>query len=204
MNAKLSQEIDFSAIVLAGKKIFPNYFTLKINLITATDNASHQNIAMQRIMVFINEIFDGSVFCNIKNTNYLKFSKMVGDSRVILIPDEPYDQIIGMILFNKINAIVEGKFEIENITIGSDFAPGLIYIIEDFENFSFDEAKIEIPWWNRSDPSSSDIPKQLKLEPSWLDLNLDWEEENSDSPYEIEKHFDLVILDGGPEHDKEK
>src|ERR1035441_330722 len=118
MNIKLSHDVDFSAVIVDGDRIFPNFYKLKINLITLTENSSYQNVAIQRILIFLQEIFDGSILCNIKNINANKLIRIAKNSRVILLPEEPYDQIIAMILFHKLYAIVEGNFEIDSVIIG--------------------------------------------------------------------------------------
>lgn len=204
MNVKLSHAVDFSAVVVEGSRIFPNSYKLKIDMVTLTENSEHQNIAIQRILIFIREILNGSIFCHVANPNATKLEKIAKGSRIILFPEEPFDQIVAMILFHKLHAIVEGNFEIESIKIGSNISPDLVYTVEDFEDFDYDEDNIEIPWWGRPDPTTTDNPKKLKKASSWSDINLEWEpktdkqmlefiielEDNKDSP-------DVVILDGG-------
>ncbi len=202
MNVKLSHDVSFSAVVVDGFQIFPNTYKLKIDMLTVTENAVHQNVAIQRILFFIKEILNGSVFIHAKNPNVKKISNLAKESRVILFPEEPFDQIIALILFHKLHAIVEGKFELDNIKIGSNVSPDLMYTVEDFENFEYDESKIESPWWQRPDPSTTDELKKIKKCNSWADLNLDWEENNSDLQFVLELENNevqpsIVVLDGG-------
>ena len=202
MNIKLSHDVDFSAVIVDGDRIFPNFYKLKINLITLTENSSYQNVAIQRILIFLQEIFDGSILCNIKNINANKLIRIAKNSRVILLPEEPYDQIIAMILFHKLYAIVEGNFEIDSVIIGSNISPNLMYTIEDFEPFEFDKTKIDIPWWERSDPTTTDNTKLLKFAPSWADINLEWNNDQIGLDYLDETKDNniepkIVVLEGG-------
>jgi hypothetical protein len=207
VNVKLSHDVSFSAVVVEGARIFPNSYKLKIDMLTLTENAVHQNVAIQRILAFIKDILNGSVFCHIKNPNASKIARLAKDSRVILFPEEPYDQIIGMILLNKLHAIVEETLEIDSIQISSNIAPDLTYTVDDFETFEFDNEKIELPWWDRFDPTTTDNSRKLKKAETWSDYNLGWEAKTN---AEIELDFilemndndkqpDVVVLDGGPD-----
>jgi len=205
MNVKLSHSVGFSAVVVDGTRIFPNSYKLKIDFLTLTENSVHQNVAIQRILIFIKEVLNNSVFIHDKNPNIKKIASLAKESRVILFPEEPFDQIVALILFHKLHAISEGKFEIDKIKIGSDISPDLQYTVEDFENFDYDSEKIEVPWWMRPDPSTTDDPKRLKFASSWADINLEWEpktDKELDVVFELEMDDnmdspDVVVLDGG-------
>jgi len=203
MNVKLTHDINFSSIVVDGARIFPNSYYVKINMITATDNSAHQNIAIQRFLIFINEIMADSIFCFRDDPIAPKIFRLMKENRVILFPEEPYDQVIGFILFHKLSAITEGNIDIDSILISSNIAPDLTYTVEDFGSFSYDKTKIEIPWWDRSDISITDNPKQLKFLSSWADINLDWDQNENKEVLDIElktndnKNTDIIVVDGG-------
>jgi hypothetical protein len=207
VNVKLSYEVGFSAVVLEGSRLFPNTYKLKIDMLTLTENPIHQNVAIQRILIFLKEVMNNSVLVHAKNANSNKIKNLAKESRIIFTPEEPFDQIIALLLFHKLHAIVEGKFEIDQIKINSNISPDLFYTIEDFENFDYDIAKIEVPWWMRPDPTTTDDSKRLKFSSSWADINLEWD---SKSDKEIDVVFeldlddniyksDVVVLDGGDE-----
>jgi hypothetical protein len=205
MNVKLSHDIGFSTVVIEGSKISPNSFYLKINMVTVSDNNILQNIAIQRILFFLNEVIHGSVLCKITNPIANKFIKLAKDSNVILLPEEPFDQVIGMILYSKLNSIVEGNLEIDLLTIGSEFAPDLTYSIEDFEEFAFDNSKVKFPWWERPDLTTSDTPRLMKKTPEWSTFGLGWDTKittESGVEFVFEPEYDnnqpaVIVLDGG-------
>ena len=209
MYIKLSQDIGFSAVVIDGSKIYPNYFTLKINMVFDSNNSNSflQNIAIQRIEFFLNEILNGSILCKVSNPIANKFMRIAKNNTVILLPEEPFDQVIGMVLYSKLNAIVEGILEIDTLTIGSEFAPDITYTIEDFEDFKFEDEKIDSPWWERADATISNVPKLMKKTQNWSDIGLGWEE-NPESEVTLEftpiidttdttDRPDVIILEGG-------
>jgi hypothetical protein len=111
---------------------------------------------------------------------------------VCTVPEEPYDQIITLLLLVKLNSITEGRLIITDITLGSR--------ISDKVRFNCD---IESPrgpleasgWWTDSSTSMSDIKKTLKKDkvvkliktPStdWAEFNLVWKEKDIFSKSEI-------------------
>lgn len=203
MNIKLSYNIRFSAVVVDGLQIFPNTYTVKLNMLTGTENRTHQNVALHRVAFFVNEIFNQSLLISINNPIVTKLSKLIKDSQIIKLPDDPYDQIIGMILFDKLSAIAEEKLLFESILIGSHITPELFYTVDDFEIFELEN--VEKPWWERSDLTVTDDPKLLTDTNTWKDLNLDWDANNDDDKkiefmLELEDGTippDVVVLDGG-------
>ena len=201
MNVKLSHDVSFSADVIEGTKVFPNFYNVKINMETLTEDNVHQNIAIQRIVVFLTEIINGSVFCCEKNPAAIKFARIAKGSRVIMFPEEPFDQILGMILFQKLNAIIEDKMEIESVTISSELAQHLTFTVDDFEEFKYTPIKDELPWWNRRELIVSNDPKKIKASDSWDDYGLDWNSVDIVLDLEHNKRQPVVIiLDGGGAH----
>ena len=67
MNFKLANDFSFSAVIIDGSNIFPNFYNIKINMETMTENNNYQNIAIQRILVFLQEMLDGCIFCSENN-----------------------------------------------------------------------------------------------------------------------------------------
>ena len=201
MNFKLANDFSFSAVIIDGSNIFPNFYNIKINMETMTENNNYQNIAIQRILVFLQEMLDGCIFCSENNPIATKFIRLAKESRVILFPEEPYDQVIGMILFHKLNAITEDMLQVESVIISSELGENLTYTIDEFAEFEFMSAKVEIPWWDRSDLSVSNNIKQIKLTESWKDINLDWGAHNmldvSVGLVDNSKQPEVIILDGG-------
>jgi len=197
MNVKLSYDIDFVAIVIDERKMFPNTFNLQINVITATDDSYEQNVAFQRILFLIKEIFNNSIFINYKNPNLLAIKQLLGNNHFIILPEDPYDQVIGFILFHKITAITEGKFEVDTITISSKDSDNIIYTIDDFSDFDNLENDKE-QWWDRSDISTNSILEENNI--TWKDLDLAWkvDEDGTEIVFPADRKIpSIFILEGG-------
>lgn len=196
MNVKLSYDVNFSVVVFDGNSFAPNSYSVKINIITATENSTHQNVAIQRILFFLKEIMHGSIFVNGGNTNLAKLMKLAKNNRIAVFPEDPYDQIVGLMLLHKLSAITEGKFEIDSLFIGSLKEPELKYIVEEYELFDHDDNIV--PWWERPDLTMSENSKQNKMVGTWADLDLDWES-NKDKQNNLEFILELEDNDIKPE-----
>lgn len=190
-----------------GGRIFPNNYDVTLNLVTTSENRIHQNVALQRILFIINEIFDESIFVAASNTNVSKLAKLAKDTHIIQFPEEPFDQIVGMILFNKLSAVVEENLEIESLDIGSNLTNDLYYTVDEYQEFETPEG-VEESWWDRADISTTNEPKILKKLPKWDEINLGWDRKKPDSDVEFVVELDdngstpeIVVLDGGTENE---
>lgn len=197
MNVKLSYTLDFSAIVSNHDRLLPNRYTMEVNIITATENNNYQNIAFQRILFFVREIFEDSIFINAENPILSKIADVFGSNHLVLLPDDPDEQIIGIMLFHKFSAITEGNFEIESVIIGSELTDNLMYTVDDFSDFpqySLITDERPIPWWNRSDISTADI-NQISEEITWEDIDLNWDriEESESIDSNIENELEIIV-----------
>jgi hypothetical protein len=210
MNVKLSYDMDFSAIIIDDTRMVPTTFNVSINVITATENGAHQNIAFQRILFFINEILRNSVIINAKNPIILDVFKMFPRNHFCVIPDDPYEQLIGFILFHKLSAITEEKLEIDRIIISSNTSNDIMYTIDDFNDFESEDTD-KIDWWNRSDITCSEDDK-LTAAIAWDDIDLNWDYNPEDDEVEfqqeptfsqLKKNPSIVVLDGGKKPAKE-
>ena len=203
MNVKLSYDIDFSAVVLEKDRVFPNFYTVQINLLTQTENSQHQNIAFRRIQFFFREIFDNGILLNESNPKFQEILALWGPNRLVTLPEEPYEQILGFILYHKLSAITEGNFAIDSIVIGSKSTDNLMYTIDSFENFDlFTESESkEIKWWDKADLSTADIP-QLSGALTWTDVDLDWDtdldEDENDNEVDFIPEPDIVVRPAKP------
>jgi hypothetical protein len=218
LNEKLSYDLDLSAIVCDDKTMLPNTYNLQVNLLSATENNAYQNIAYQRIVFFLKEIFENSVILSIDNPHLEDMVNIWGSNHIVTLPCDPYDQIIGVMLFHKLSAIVEDVFAIDNITITSRLSDDITYTIEDDTVFESEDG--DLMWCDRSDITTTDIG-QISEDITWEHLDLDWdneqfsedeestEQETEELEVEVEleapkKKPRIIVLSGGANKDKPK
>jgi len=208
MSVELNYDLNFSAAVAVDKIISPTAFTARLSLRVVTENPDYQNIAMQRILFFVREILDGSIFVNSNDSNFYQLRKMC-DQRILDFPEDPHEQVVGMILFQKFAAITEGYFEINELQIGSGNFKGLTYTIDEFITLTDGTLSPKNVWWNSNEMTYNTFAKDKKDALfTWDDVGLSWEgitqPDDQEIIFEPEKNITkprIFVLEGdGPEH----
>lgn len=181
MNVRLQHSYSFlAATYLPMHGVIFNEYHLTLALVTNTLSSVEQNIAFDRVGYYVDEILNNAVFVQSSDAEACRLLNTAG-LRIITLPEVPYDQIIGLAMFAKLNAIMEGRLVITDSDIFSTRGKGVSYL------HSADEAlgPFELPgWWNQADISHCDkviptenkkIVKLVTKEPTWRHINLDWE-----------------------------
>lgn len=176
MNVRLQVKNSFRAMVHYESELFVNQYHVTIDLVTACRDHADQNIAMDRINYMLHEVFDDSVMIDVNDCQQIELYRAAG-MRVTTLPAEPVDQIIGLMLYCKMNAICEGRMLINAVSLCSDRGDHVWYLHDDSESVGpFQLAG----WWNDSVPSSShprdngETVVNLKSKCEWARLDLDW------------------------------
>jgi len=103
--------------------------------------------------------------------------------RVTTLPEEPVDQIVGMMLYYKLNAVMEQRMTVTGLDIASSLGDNVWY--------QHDEDDLSGPfatdgWWYRAsmqhesiepDPVLDNVVKVIPT--GWYELNLDWPENSA-------------------------
>lgn len=190
MNVKLNWRGDFLGICAYDDKIFPNHFQVEMQMVTKTENPRFQNVAFERMKLLVTEIFGNSIFVGHENDNLEALSKIYPEKMVIL-PEEAYDQVIGIALYCKANAVMEKAIHCHLVRISSHLGDSVWYQFEDGEEMGPYAATPRLrrrgrnaaPWWNRPDVLTFDAVGKLEFS-TWEELGLGWEEEPEDSKTE--------------------
>ena len=157
-----------------------------------TESIREQNIAMERIKYFLNECLENGIFVQDNEHKIIEKYTTCG-FKVCTVPEEPYDQIISLLLLIKLNSITEGRLIITDMTLGSRISDDVKFIC-DIES---PRGPVELPgWWMDNGTSISDpIKKSVKKDkivklfktPStdWAEYNLVWKEKDQIANCEI-------------------
>ena len=154
-----------------------------------TESIREQNVAMERIKYFLNECLENSIFVQDSEHKVIEKYNTCG-FKVCTVPEEPYDQIITLLLLVKLNSITEGRLVITDMTLGSRISDDVKFICD-----------IESPlgpleeqgWWSDNGTSiSNPIKKSAKkdkivklFKTDWAEYNLIWKEKDNLSNCEI-------------------
>jgi hypothetical protein len=177
MNVRLQYDLDFLAGVYYEDQLQMNQYTVSLNLLTKTKDSVSTNIAMERLKAFVHGALESTVFINQANTERAEFMQMMGIS-VTTLPEEPVDQIVGMMLYYKLNAVMEDRMIVTGLDIASSLGDNVWY--------RHDEEDVSGPfatdgWWYQAsmqhesverDPEPGNIVKVMST--GWHELNLEW------------------------------
>lgn len=180
MNTRIEREFIFQAAVYFEGSFIMNVYELLLSMEVGTDSIREQNIAMDRIEYFLSECMANSVFVEAAEKKAIeKYTS--ADIKVSTLPEEPYDQIITILLLQKLNAIAEGRLLITDIVLKSELSDGVkfIYNIEEADLHPFGKG-----WWSEPNTNIADIPKsnrkdkivKLVKTSDWSIPDLEWED----------------------------
>ena len=174
MNVRIAQLLCFNAGAWYDGELEMNQYTIKLWMITQSENALEQNIAFRRAKHFVHNELESTIFIDSVDPQCEKFVQAGLD--ITTLPGDPADQLIGIMLFHKLNAIMEGRIAVVEVEISAGDA--VVYLHGENET----SESLPIPdWWTTADPIHSDYSpaesdKVLSITPgtSWRELELGW------------------------------
>lgn len=173
-----------------------NQYLLHLEFGNGTDDEQQQTTAYQRMKWWIHEVMQDSLLLN--QQDELLPIYISTRQRVLAMPADPVDDVVALMLFYKLNAIVEQRLIIDRIKLSSDQGDNVWYV------HGNDEPLVELEatsWW--LDPSPAWVDKdcmkfsnqskvvELERRSSWEDLGLGWE------PSESKPQGDVIFTDFG-------
>ena len=179
MNVRLQYDLEFLAGIYYEDRLQMNRYTVSLNLLTKTKDSVSTNIALDRAKAFVHGALESTVFINQSNTERAEFMQMMGIS-VTTLPEEPVDQIIGMMLYYKLNAVMEDRMAVTSLDISSTLGDSVWYQ-HDEEDMAGPFA--EDGWWHRAsmqhetverEPEPGNVVKVIST--GWHELMLEWPE----------------------------
>lgn len=179
MSTKITKDFVFMAAIHFENSFMNNLYEMTANMTVETEDAREQNIAIERLMYFIQEQIENSIFIHESEKEAIQKYKAAG-IKICTVPDDPYDQIVGLVLVNKFNAIMENRIVVNEIIFGSKLSNLIKF------NISSEAATEEYPgnyWWNDSSSNISLKSKSGKdkivnfsefKSQDWNKLELSW------------------------------
>ena len=188
MNTRIERDFVFDCAIHFAKGFYINSYDLTLSMLIETESIREQNIALDRLMHFMSVVLNSSVFVEQNDTTVIKKYKDAG-IQVCTLPEEPYDQIVALVLLVKLNAIAEGRLKITDLTLSSNLSDGVRFctVSEVAENF-IDSSSPDL-WWNAPTlcvehcVKDDDDDKVVKLfgQTGWAEFGLEWKEKTTQS-----------------------
>ena len=180
MTARIHRNFEFYAGVYFSGDFYINSYDVDITFNVESESIYEQNIALERIKYFLHDCLEHSIFLSEKEEAVFEKYTDAG-LRVCTLPEEPYDQVIGIMLLVKLNAITEGRLVPIDISIGSRMSDGVSCLHSLEEDTGPFNAK---GWWRESSTKINDhkvknkkVLKLTKHKNEWNELDLGWTEQ---------------------------
>ena len=154
MNVKLGYTIQFTAGIWWDEQIIMNNYTLTVKLITVTKNRVDHQVCLERLRYIVDAVLADAVFISEDQEEQIGLLD-AAHVRMVVLPEDPIDQIIGMMLYSKLNAVFEGNMLVRSILLSSTASDNVI--IEHNDDEMLPAPFNEIGWWSDPNPVFDDV-----------------------------------------------
>ena len=185
MNVRLQYDLEFLAGIYYDECLQINSYSVSMSLLTKTADAASTNTAMNRLKAFMHGELANTVFINQAARERAEMLHIMGVN-VTTLPEEPVDQIIGMMLYYKLNAIMEGRMAVTRLDLMSVLGDSVWYQ-HDEEEDSPGPFRVE-GWWHEPTVQHNTIEADaladnvLKVVPNaWVEYGLTWPEQTQEA-----------------------
>lgn len=178
MNTRIEKDFCFQTGLYFEDTFHIGIYDITLSMLVETESIKEQNIAMERISYFLHEVIQNSVLIHSNKQDIIEKYQSTG-LKVCELPDEPYDQILAMIVLLKLNSVAEDRLKITDLVIGSSLSDGVRFnIVSEVAESAFSGKH----WWNSPcvamnsrDYEIGDHSKVVKLfTDDWVNLGLSW------------------------------
>jgi len=179
MNVRLEYDMTWSAAIWFEDRLQINEYTAELAIYTNTSDSDDHVTSLARLNHFVYNELANTVFINQSDQEQIRALTSAGIN-VTTLPSEPIDQIIGIALYCKLNAILDQRMIVTDVTIQSSLGDNVRYLHSNQESLG----PCDQPgWWfdpglihNNFKSTKTSKPQVVKLNrtPAWRDLDLEW------------------------------
>lgn len=165
----------FTNALFLQNKLWPNDTDISLHMTPVSDDSKSQHLTFEKIKYIFNKIMQNSLFIENDNEDISTFKKF--DNDIVDFFDRPIDQIVGVCLFAKLNAIAGEYLAINAIEIESWQGENLRFIISE-SSPEYDLLKnnqITNPWWYDASPRFSNFTTNTL---TWQELGFNINDSN--------------------------
>ena len=180
MTVRLQYNLEFLGAVYFAEELQLNAYQVNLNLVTNTKDVVKINIAMERLKTFVNSELANAVYIHQDHADMAGIMQMVV-ADIVTLPADRVDQRIGMMLYSKLNAIMEDVMIVTSIDLSSALGDGVWYQHDEEDAlgpFSTDG------WWSLPTVQHESLPqpetdsKVVEVLPNaWAEYGLLWPEQ---------------------------
>lgn len=184
MNIRISKSWEWQSGIVLDSEFAINTYTVSVEMLTKDDNELGHRRAMERQHWWFQNVMQDAVLMEYDNP--LKEAYETTGQRILSLPYTPVDHVILIMLYCKLNAIMEQNLVVTQIHLSSILGDGVVYSFsqdDDLMGFSLDG------WWCEPSPIWANSLPQIRpdhvinidRQPDWHDLGLAWYPHNDDS-----------------------
>jgi predicted Fe-Mo cluster-binding NifX family protein len=178
MNVRLEYDMNWRAAIWFEERLQINDYSAELSIYTNTMDHEDHVTCMSRLNHFMYHELTNTVFIKQDDQDQLRALAAAG-IKVTTLPEEPIDQIIGIALYCKLNAILEQRMIVTNVTIQSLLGDNVRYLHNSQESLG---PCSDTGWWTDPGPIHSNFKPaagnrrvvKLNRTPTWRDLDLGW------------------------------
>jgi hypothetical protein len=174
MNVRLQYVTAFNAGFWLEQQLVMSTYQIRIKLLTQTLDPADQNIALERVKHFLLSEIHSTVFVNQTEVECAEAFASLG-LNVTTLPEDPVDQIVGIMLYHKLNAIMQGRMKVSELVLSSDAGDNVEFYHSQAEQTNLFAGP---GWWNDAttlhDNIDDDTAEISDVDTVWRELDLGW------------------------------
>lgn len=155
----------FNVVRVLNKRLVSSIIELALEL-DFDDEASKadQVSALEKMKRWMDTVLDGAVAFNTKGDIPTGTIEVL-ENNLMFCPDEPYDFLLMLLIYSKLNAIGQGVISVVHCEVASDMGDGFGNwfegnaedLLPTLTEWVGDRAYFDKPWWSRPDGSMIDM-----------------------------------------------
>jgi len=153
MNVRLKYDLPFTAGIYHNGNFYMNNYTLRVLMATVSEDPDDQTTAFDRLKYFICTCMESTVFIDANETEQCDRYLQAG-LRITTMPGDPVDQLIGIMLYHKLNAVMENRMIVYETELSSAMGEYMVYLHSEEENTV---GYVQPEWWTTADLTHSDF-----------------------------------------------
>lgn len=182
MNVRLEYTMPFTAGVYWEGQMLMNRYLIRLYMITNSSEPAVQNIAYERLKYFVYNQMNSTIFVSSEHQQQCR-ALIAAGLKITTLPAEPVDQLIGIMLYSKLNAVMEDHILINEVEISSDLGENMVYLHSADESLGPYEGP---GWWHEADLIHCDLALfdsdkivAMHQAGAWRELDLAWPDQDS-------------------------
>jgi hypothetical protein len=182
MNVRLQYDTGLLAGIYFEDSLQINSYSVNISFTTQTTDTRAINVAMERLKYFLHGELSNTVFINQAHKEQAEMFYTLGVN-ITTLPEEPVDQIVGMMLYCKLNAVMENRIVVTSLDISSVLGDDIWYRHDDDDSLG---PVGQDGWWHKpslqhDNIDLDDTPENVVRvqNEGWHELDLAWPEEQT-------------------------